>query len=140
MKVNALKRLLLFIIILAGITIALDSCTSSLTSRFDVSGLIIEKKLNGYLIKFTANKRIDDMVAFVSQSNWLIVTIANASIDSVRIGSAKPMGIIEKIETQKFESSVQVSIKLSDKVEKVEVVRDPETYDMYVNLLTIPGN
>jgi hypothetical protein len=139
MKFDALKKLFLFLL-LAGITIILDSCSSFLRTQYDVSDLKIEKKLNGYLLKFTANKRIEDMEAFVSQSNWLIVTIANASIDSVKIESVKPSGIIEKIETENFGPSVQVSLKLSENVEKVEVVRDPETYDMYVNLIPASGN
>ena len=138
MKFDALKKLFLFLL-LAGITIILDSCSSFLRTQYDVSDLKIEKKLNGYLLKFTANKRIEDMEAFVSQSDWLIVTIANATVDTEKIKSAEFPGIIQEIQTENFGLSVQVSLKLSRKPGKVEVVRDPELYDFYIDLFENPG-
>jgi hypothetical protein len=140
MKDKILKRLLFLFLILGGITIILDSCVPPSTSVFDVSDVKIEKKSNGYLIWVTATKRIDDMEAFVSKSNWLIITIANASIDMNKVKSMKPLGIIQKIEIDKFESSVQVSMKLSEKVGRVEVVHDPNTNDIFVDMFTTAKN
>jgi hypothetical protein len=140
MKDNTLKRLLLLFLILGGISIILDSCVPPSNSVFDVSNLTIEKKSNGYLIWVSATKRIDEMEAFVSKSNWLIITIANASIDMNKVKSMKPLGIIQKIEIEKFESSVQVSMKLSEKVGRVEVVHDPKTNDIFVDVFTTTKN
>ncbi len=126
--------------ILISLTTALlfiwDSC-GPLKTAFDVSDLTVEKKLNGYLIHFTANKKIEDVEAFISQSNWLIVTFAGASIDSVRIEAVRPVGIIKKIETEDFGPSVQVALRLEEGFRgKVEVVHDPYSYDIFVNLIT----
>jgi hypothetical protein len=140
MKDKILKRLLFLFLILGGITIILDSCVPPSTSVFDVSDVKIEKKSNGYLIWVTATKQIDDLEAFVSKSNWLIVTIANASVDMNKVKSMKPLGIIQKIEIDKFESSVQVSMKLSEKVGRVEVIHDPNTNDIFVDVFTTANN
>ncbi|RPI06943.1 MAG: hypothetical protein EHM64_01045 [Ignavibacteriae bacterium] len=134
------KKYVLLSFFLAGISIVLHSCIPRLESAYDVSDLKIEKKLNGTLIWFKAQKRIDGTEAFVSQSNWLIITIPHASIDLNKINSVQPSGIIGKIETERFESSVQISMKLTDKVGKVEVVRHPQTNDIYVNVLTPQEN
>ncbi len=126
------------ILVLAGIVISLGSCVPFISSRYDVTDLNVERKSNGYLVVFMASKHIDDVEAFVSQSDWLIVTIANASIDSEKLSSASFHGIIRKIETQKFDSSVQVSLQLAKKFERAEVVRDPDTYSFYVELFPAP--
>lgn len=129
-----MKRLLLLFLVLAGISIVLDSCVPVFRAGFDVTDLKIEKRANGYLLKFTANKPIKDVEAFVSQSNWLVITIANASIDLNKIKSAKPIGIIRKIETELFDSSVQVSMELSEKVGPVEVVHDAQSNNFFVDI------
>jgi len=103
---------------------------------FDVSNLIIEKKRNGYVVEIVSGRRIDGVEAFVTQSNWLVITIASTSVDLGRLRSMKPFGIVSKIETESFESSVQVSMKLNVKVKSVEVVNDQPTTNVFVNLLT----
>jgi hypothetical protein len=135
MKICSLKRQLLVILGLAGIAISFNSCIPSSTSKYDVSALTVEKKANGYLVAFTANRRIDDVEAFVSQSNWLIVTIAGASVDTEEIKSAKLPDIVQEIQTENFGPSVQVSLKLSRRAGKVEIVRDPESHDFYIDLV-----
>jgi hypothetical protein len=140
MKAGIVKQRILLPFVLIGITFLMDSCIPPFKPGFDVSGLTIEKRSNGYLVWFTAQRRIHDVEAFVSQSNWLIITIANASIDLNKIKSAKLLGIIQKIEVEKSASAVQISMKLSEKIGKVEVVRDPETNDLFVDLFTIAKN
>jgi hypothetical protein len=140
MKIDALKRRLLHSLILGGITIMLDSCHPLLKPNVDVTDLILEKRSNGYLVWFTANKQIDDIEAFMSQSNRLIITNANASVDIKKVKSAKPLGIIRKIEVEKFESSVQVSMKFSETAGRVAVFHDPETNDILVDVFTTPKN
>ena len=140
MKDGRLKRLLLLVLILGEMIFIVNSCVPPRNSTFDVSDLKIEKKSNGYLICLSANKRIEGIEAFISKSNWLIITIANASMDMNKVKSLKPVGIIQKIEIDKFESSVQLSLKLSEKGGRVEVVHDPETNDIFVDLFTSSKN
>ena len=139
-KVDPLRHVLILSMFFVGITLVLDSCIPSSKPVFDVSGLEIEKKSNGYLICFTANRRINTTEAFVTRSNWLVITIANASVDLNKLKSTKPQGIIRKIEVEKFESSVQVSMELSEKEARVEVVHNPKTNDILVDLFTTPKN
>jgi hypothetical protein len=140
MKDGRLKQLLVLILILGEMIFILDSCVPPRNSIFDVSDLTIERKSNGYLICLSANKRIEGIEAFISKSNWLIITIANASMDMNKVKSLKPVGIIQKIEIDKFQSSVQLSMKLSEKGGRVEVVHDPETNNVFVDLFTSPKN
>jgi hypothetical protein len=135
-----LKRLPPVFLILFACTIILESCVPFFKPGFNVSDFKIERKSNGYFVWFTANKRIDGVEAFVSNSNWLIITIVDTSIDLEKIRSTKPTGIIQSIETERFKSSVQVSMKLSENVERVEVVHDPGTYDIGIDLFTIQKN
>ncbi len=135
---DAVKQQIVVVIFLAGLAISFDSCVPFIAPRCDVTGLSIEKKSNGYLVTVKANKRIDDVEAFVSQSQWLIITIANASVDTEAIESVRPSGIFRKIITDSFGSSVQVSLQLSQTVEKVELVRAPDTDDFFVTVFTEP--
>ena len=140
MKNDRLKQRLLLILILGEMIFILNSCIPPRNSIFDVRDLTIERKSNGYLICLSANKHIEGIEAFISKSNWLIITIANASMDMNKVRSLKPVGIIQKIEIDKFESSVQLSMKLSEKGGRVEVVHDPETNDIFVDLFTSSKN
>jgi len=140
MKNDRLKQRLLLILILGEMIFILNSCIPPRNSIFDVRDLTIERKSNGYLICLSANKHIEGIEAFISKSNWLIITIANASMDMNKVRSLKPVGIIQKIEIDKFESSVQLSMKLSEKGGRAEVVHDPETNDVFVDLLISSKN
>jgi hypothetical protein len=140
MKDGTLKQLLLLFLILGELIFILNSCIPPRNSIFDVRDLTIERKSNGYLICLSANKRIEGIEAFISKSNWLIITIANASMDMNKVKSLKPLGIIQKIEIDKFESSVQLSMKLSEKGGRVEVVHDPKTNNVFVDLFTSSKN
>lgn len=132
------RKFILLVLIVAGMSIVISSCIPFFRRApgFDVSNLIIEKKRNGYVVEIVSGRKIDGIEAFVTQSNWLVITIASTNVDIERLKSLKPVGIVSKFEIERFKTSVQVSMRLTVKIKSVEVVNDQPTTNVFVNLLT----
>ena len=120
--------------------ILLGSCVSLMPPAYDIRQMNFEKRRNGYLLALDSKKKIDDVEAFVSGSNWLIITLPGARVDTANILSTKRFGIFGEVETRDFGSSVQISVKLDAAVDRVEVVRDPSSDAVLINVLTASGN
>lgn len=103
---------------------------------YDVSDLRIEQKDNGYLVELINTRNVDGIEAFITQSDWLIITVAGASVDVGKVRKLKPFGIIRKIEVDEFETAVQISMKLSGKAGPVEIVRDSHSNNVFVSVFT----
>jgi len=123
---------------LAGFSILLSTCNPAgrRASAYDVSDLKIEQKDNGYLVELVNSRDIAGIEAFITQSNWLVITVADASVDVGKVKMLKPFGIIQKIEVDEFATAVQISLKLSEKTGPVEIVRDPHSSNVYVSIFT----
>ena len=93
--------------------------------RYNITGVEVEDKLNGFLIRFvtTRNFKASD-VATSFNRGWLNVTLYGGVLDSARVASEKPMGIVKRIVPFQFESSAQVSFLLDQDVVDQKVYVD----------------
>lgn len=106
--------------------------------RVNITGVEVEEKLNGSLIRFitTKNFQTSDIATSVNRE-WLNVTIYGGLLDSVQIASDQRVGKVVRIVPFQFEKSAQISFQIDGQVadknvyidegEVVVSIRSPET-------------
>lgn len=103
-------------------------------SPFDITGIEIEPKLNGYLLIIKATKKLKDVEAWLKHDGWLFLTVANARADVPTINRTKPSGAIKQILTFQSPTAVQLTFRVTPDIEKAEVFNDPKSNDLLVTL------
>ncbi|HDQ45535.1 MAG TPA: N-acetylmuramoyl-L-alanine amidase [bacterium] len=95
-------------------------------SPFNVTGIVIEEKDNGTLIRIftTESFKLQDVSHFIRQE-WLNVTLLGARVDSARIASMPVSAIIKQIVPFQYRNSVQLSFLLDRKVLDTKVYVQP---------------
>jgi len=93
--------------------------------KYNITGVEVEEKLNGSLIRFVTTKefKVTD-VATSFNRGWLYVTFFGGILDTTRIASERRMGIVKKIVSFQFETSAQVSFLLDGEVTDRQVYVD----------------
>jgi N-acetylmuramoyl-L-alanine amidase len=109
-------------------------------SKFDITDIHIEKKLNGYLINIGANKKLANIESWLKSDGWLFITINNARGDTLALGKTKPLGVVKKILAFQSPSSLQLTFRVSLDVEQAEVMNDPTSENILVSLHTRSSN
>jgi N-acetylmuramoyl-L-alanine amidase len=92
-------------------------------SQYNITGIEVEEKLNGYLIRINTTKqfKLADIASFI-KNRWLSVTINSGTLDSVRVASDRKIGIVKKVVPFQFETSAQISFQLDRNL------TDPQVY------------
>jgi N-acetylmuramoyl-L-alanine amidase len=103
-------------------------------SPFDLTDLLFEPKLNGYLVRIGATKHFDEFESWQKPDGWLYVTIANAKADVEKINATQPAGIFSKILAIQYPTSVQLTFKLAKNIASSEIVSDPSSKDILLSL------
>ena len=107
------------------------------TPQYDIAGIQVEKKLNGYLVTVLANRRLGDYESWLNDNGWFFLTIANAKADTNAIKQAQTYGAIRQILTFQSPTSVQLTFRVSpDVVPPVDVVVDSSTNNLLISLRT----
>ncbi|MBL7073854.1 N-acetylmuramoyl-L-alanine amidase [candidate division KSB1 bacterium] len=97
------------------------------TKEVNITGIRIEEKLNGTLIRISTTERFEEeeVSAPITQTNWLNVTIYGGKIDSTKLANEETGGIVRKILPFQLPESAQISFLLKGKVkEKIKEVSD----------------
>jgi N-acetylmuramoyl-L-alanine amidase len=103
-------------------------------SKFDITGLTIEKRINGYLLNIHAARKLGDVESWLKPDGWLFITITNASADTAAIQRTEPVGTVKKILAFQSPNSVQLTLQVGSDVEQAEVINDPTTDNLLVSL------
>ncbi len=105
--------------------------------RYDVAGIHVEKKMNGYLVTVKANRKLGDYESWLNDNGWFFLTVANATADTSAIKHAETYGAIRQILIFQSPTSVQLTFKVSpDVVPPVDVVVDSTTNNLLISLRT----
>lgn len=120
--------------VLTLLALTVNSCASFFLPEYDVSDISVQKKDNGYLILLAVNRDIRDVSAFVTNENWLVVTIVGATVDFDHLRSMGPNDLFSSVEVIGFKTSVQVTLKLKPEVKSCEVVHDQSDRDIAISL------
>lgn len=107
------------------------------SSPFDITGVSIERKSNGYLVTVHAMKKIGDVEAWLKPDGWLFVTVANASADTIALSRTKLFGAVRGLLTFQSPTSVQLTFKVAPDVVQAEIVNEPGSHDLLIALRTL---
>jgi len=115
---------------------AKDASVESVTrpGAFDITGLSVEPKLNGYVVRISANKHLEEYECWQKDDRWLYITIANARVDVERMNMARPTEIFSKVVAIQYPASAQLTLKLTQNVASSEITADPASHDLLVSL------
>lgn len=86
-------------------------------SAINITGVEVEEKLNGSLIRFVTTKSFKESdIATSVGKGWLNVTLYGGILDSVQIASDEPVSMVKKIVPIQSDESAQVSFQLNGEV------------------------
>ncbi|MEX2191631.1 MAG: N-acetylmuramoyl-L-alanine amidase [Bacteroidota bacterium] len=105
-------------------------------SPFDITNVVIEPKLNGYLMTIEAARKLGDVETWLKPDGWLFVTVANAKADTNALAKLQPYGAIRKILVFQSPTSVQLTFKVAPDVVKAELINESGTNNLLVALHT----
>ncbi len=105
--------------------------------KFDIAGIDVQKKLNGYLVTVLANRRLGDYESWLNDQGWFFLTVANAKADTDAIKKTKTYGAIRQILTFQSPTSVQLTFRVSpDVVPPVDISVDSASNNLLISLRT----
>ncbi|MBI3579492.1 MAG: hypothetical protein HY089_08820, partial [Ignavibacteriales bacterium] len=103
---------------------------------FDITGVEIEPRLNGYLLSVKTLRKLGDYDAFLKQDGWLFVTIADAQADTLALNKLKFQGVIKRVLTFQSPTSVQLTFKVDPDIIQAEVINDDKSNNLLIALHT----
>ena len=105
-------------------------------SQFDVTGLAVEPRLNGYLLTINMARKPGNIDAFLSHDGWLYVTINDAWADTVALSRFKPTDAIRRVLVFQSPTSVQLTFQVSPEIVQVDPLIDNQSPNLLVALHT----
>jgi N-acetylmuramoyl-L-alanine amidase len=82
---------------------------------YNISGIHFQEKVNGDLLEIMLTKKLNYEL-FLSEGNWINVTIHGGRVDANAISRRKPNDKVIAIRAFQFESSAQVSIQMRETI------------------------
>lgn len=117
-------------------TVQVMDSSATTESPFDITGLVVEQRLNGYLMTIKASRQLGAVETWLKPDGWLFVTIENARADTNALRSVATGGAIRQVLVFQSPTSVQLTIKVAPDVSAADVVDDPNSQDLVVTLRT----
>lgn len=105
-------------------------------SQFDVTGLSIESRQNGYLLTIKAPRKLGTFDAFLSHDGWLYVTINDAQADTVALSRFKAVDAIRRVLVFQSPTSVQLTFQVSPDIVQVDPLIDSQNSNLLIALHT----
>ncbi len=105
-------------------------------SPFDITGIDVEARLNGYLMTIKASRKLGNVETWLKPDGWLFVTIEGARADTLAIKRTRLVGAVRKALAFQSPTSVQLTFRVAPDVEAAEVVEDPASHNLFVSLRT----
>jgi N-acetylmuramoyl-L-alanine amidase len=106
-------------------------------SPYDITGIRLEPKSNGLLIRIAAQKPLADYENWLRADGWLYVTIADARADTHSINTTPVSGIVKEIIAIQSPTSVQLTFRISAKVAAAAIVHDDSSNDLLLSVRTV---
>lgn len=116
------------------IAVSIPKSTEIERPKFDVYGVKVEKRSNGYLLRIMTAKKITDYEVWLGRNNWFNITIPNVKVDILAFKNLSIPDLLSDVEVIPYPQSVQVSFKLKPKIKHYEVIEDKESNDILISL------
>ena len=107
------------------------------TAKYAVTGIQIEKRINGSLITIQANNRLGYAESWLKPDGWLFVTIMGADADTIALNATKPFGAVRKVLAFQSPASLQLTFQVTPDVVQAEAVNDPASNNLLISLRTL---
>jgi|TARA_B110000495_G_scaffold44181_1_gene36276 N-acetylmuramoyl-L-alanine amidase len=109
--------------------------------KFNITGIHIETKSNGTIIKLETKKPFSDqnISSFINKHGWFYLTVAGAVVDTFTINTALTRGIIRRVESDQIGKTAQVAFKLAGEVISHEWYQSLDPYEIVITLRTPLG-
>ena len=109
------------------------------TFAFDVTGLHVDQKSNGCLIRVHCTKRLPDIESWLKvdgNNTWLYVTLAGAQADVAVLQEYPPTAFVRQILIFQSKTSVQLTFLLKGAVRNAEIIPVEESLDFLIAIFT----
>lgn len=106
---------------------------------FDIVGLNVDQKSNGYLIRIHCTKQLPDFECWlkpIGDDTWLYITLADAKADVDVLQDFKPTAFLEKTLIFQSATSVQLTFLLKGQVNSAELISAIGSQDILVAVFT----
>ncbi|MGE5315634.1 MAG: N-acetylmuramoyl-L-alanine amidase family protein [Acidobacteriota bacterium] len=103
-------------------------------TKYSITGIDVEEKRNGYLLRIHASERLPDPEKVLQGGQWLYLTLPKAKGNVSVLGGMFSSGIVRRVIPLQSASALQLSFQLREKMESAEIVPDPEGTDILVAL------
>ena len=127
------------VIILATVFVAMfiSSCASlytESTTSFDRTKITADIKTNGIVVTISTKREIGNVEAWIGDDNWLYITIPDTSIDLDEVNRLEDGPVFSRVLCFRHQDSVQLTFRMKEKVDHLDVVRYPDSKDIYIAL------
>jgi len=109
--------------------------------RFDITGINIESKSNGTIIRLATKKPFSErhISSFINKHGWYYITVADAVVDTLTINTGLSRGIINKIESDQIGETAQIAFKIRSKVISHDWYQSLDPSEIIITLRTPLG-
>ena len=109
--------------------------------KFNISGIHIETKSNGTIIKLETKKSFSErnISSFINKHGWYYLTVAEATVDTFTINTALTRGVVRQVESDQIGKTAQVAFKLGGRVLSHEWYQSLDPNEIVITLRTPLG-
>jgi len=100
----------------------------------DITGMEVEERKNGYLIRLKSSRSIKDFSGFYRDDGWFYLTVVGARVDMNAFKNFSPKTPVRRVVPEQTPTAFQLSIQLNRDVHSTDVFRDPKSDDIIVAL------
>jgi N-acetylmuramoyl-L-alanine amidase len=102
--------------------------------KYSVTGIDVEAKRNGYLLRIHASERLPDAERMLQGGQWLYLTIPKGKGNVSALGGMFQTGIVKRVIPVQSAQGLQLSFQLREKVESAEIIQNSDDTDILVAL------
>jgi HAMP domain-containing protein len=115
--------------------IFIGACSLFAPLKSTGASIEIEELSNGYLIHIVTDQPVGEVSAFLSSGNWLLITIADSTIEDLSIESIHSE-FVDSAEVNSFPSAVQISLHLTMIVDALDVLHEDQSSNIMISVFT----
>ncbi len=108
--------------------------TEDKAGKYSVTGIEVEEKKNGYLLRIHATERLPDAEAVLQGGEWLYVTVPRGRANVPQLSGTFATGLVRRVIPVQSVQSLQISFQLREKIQAVEIVQDRTGTDILIAL------
>lgn len=111
--------------------------TAEKSTKYSVTGIEVEEKRNGYLIRIHASDPFAGIEKALQGGQWLYLTIPKAKGNVSQLSGVFSTGLVKRVIPVQSPQGLQLSFQLRDKVESAEIIQNNEESDILIALRTV---